>query len=108
MLACAVLRRHLPATTVVMGSPGCMLSGFQGTAGLLKFFNGENGACFRCCAHAAGLHSVKNLQVVGECTGHAVRGGSNIVLMAQECTSLIVPVAKKLISRIWNSLIPIH
>ena len=37
---------------------------------------------------------------MGECTGHAVRGGSNIVLMAQECTSLIVPVAKKLISRI--------
>ena len=61
MLACAVLRCHLPATTVVMGSPGCMLFGFQGTAGLLNFFNGENGACFRCCAHAAGLHSVKNL-----------------------------------------------
>ena len=42
---------------------------------------------------------------MGECTGHAVRGGSNIVLMAQECSSLIVPVAKKLISRIRNSRI---
>ena len=40
---------------------------------------------------------------MGECTGHAVRRGSNIVLMAQECTSKIVPVAQKLISIIRNS-----
>ena len=36
----------LPATTVVMGSHGCMLSGLQGSAELLEFLSGENGACF--------------------------------------------------------------
>ena len=50
----------LRATTVVMGGHGCVLSGLQGSAELLEFLSGENGACFR-CAHAAGLHSAENL-----------------------------------------------
>ena len=55
---------------------------------LVKNFNEEKGASLlsvlcSSVAHAAGLYSVKNLQVVGECTGPAVRGGWDIVPMAQ-------------------------